>query len=237
MVKKRVASIGIGRKAFSQQTAAHARPVCSARKAVCAGLSPGDRFPTRQGPEGETALRCQRFQLDWSRADPPVGIIDHDGIAVLSRSTYTTTLVPPSFAWLGTGSPRGPGPSTMSPSTRRRLDVQVEFQVAQVTPVVPQLIPRIALVELRRSTSLRKVTVYEHIVQGDRKGEGLLVLAQCGHLSSDRYSASMPSRLKRPPLAAAPRAAGGPAGPLRGMRAEQCGAGRQVEEDHPVNPH
>ena len=41
IVRSAIASIGIGRKAVSQQTAAHARPVCSARKAVCAGYPLG----------------------------------------------------------------------------------------------------------------------------------------------------------------------------------------------------
>src|SRR5690606_40168960 len=61
-------------------------------------LSPGDRVPTGKGPEGETALRCQRFQLDWSRGNRPSGSLTTTELPSLSRSTYTTTLVPPSFA-------------------------------------------------------------------------------------------------------------------------------------------
>ena len=65
---------------------------------VSIDLSPGDRIPTDKGPEVETALRCQRFQPDWSRGSRPSGSLTTTELPSLSRSTYTTTLVPPSFA-------------------------------------------------------------------------------------------------------------------------------------------
>ena len=70
VVKKRVASIGIGRKAVSQQTAAHARPVCSARKAVCAGYPLGIGFRPARGRKVD-GVALSRFQLDWSRGSRP----------------------------------------------------------------------------------------------------------------------------------------------------------------------
>ena len=81
-----------------------------------------------------------------------------------------------------------------------------------------------ALVELHRDRAFQRGeqaaaycrTLDEQIVQGGRKGDVCWYSRKAVNSSSDRYSASMPSRLKRPPRAAAPA-------PLVG-RLAHCGA-------------
>ena len=81
-------------------------------------LSPGDSSAAGRRVECESAPWSQRVQLDWSRGSRPSGSLASTELPSLSRSTNTTTLVPPSFAWLGNRIPVWPWASTMSPSTQ-----------------------------------------------------------------------------------------------------------------------
>jgi hypothetical protein len=70
-------------------------------------------------------------------------------------------------------------------------------------------------------------------VQG---GRGLLVLPQRGHFVQRQIQRLDTFPFEAPASQCGARAAGGPAGPLRGVRAEQRGAGRQIDKNQPTKP-
>lgn len=109
----------------------------------------------------------------------------------------------------------------------RRLDVEIELQVAPVlTPVLPQLVPGFAAVELPQIDQIAQRHGIGAHRAGRQEGRSLLVLAQRGYFVQGQIQRFDPFAVEATTLDRSASTAGGLAGPLRGMSAKQRGAGR-----------
>src|SRR3546814_7905645 len=105
-----------------------------------------------------------------------------------------------------------------------------------LAPVMPQIVPRIAAMELAQVDQARQ----RRRIGGHRarrqKGRGLLIFAERRYLVEGQIKRLNAFTIEPPAFRSSTSAAQRIAGPLRRMCAEQRASGRQIPKDHPEKP-